>query len=120
MIKITNRWDSSKIILELKEETLYKADLGHTNLYRADLRNANLYGAKDYSENLFFGIELCKREHERFTQKEKAFIFEFTATEPCWSEIKKKFGRPALSVFKKLKDAGWCEYYDKYNKLVKE
>ncbi|MEE9117022.1 MAG: pentapeptide repeat-containing protein, partial [Calditrichia bacterium] len=97
-----------------------RADLSRANLSRANLSEANLSRAKNYSENNSFGIELCKRNHENFTQKEKCFIFEFIATTPCWSKIKTDFGKTALSVFKKLKDAGWGEYYDKFNQMLEE
>jgi hypothetical protein len=108
---------------DLRDADLCGADLCGADLCGADLRGADLRGAdlknvKNYSENNYFGIELCKRIHQKFTLKEKAFVFEFIATLPCWMEIKEKYGKTALSVFKKLKDAGWDEYYNKYKEMI--
>jgi hypothetical protein len=108
----------------LRGANLRDADLYDAYLRDANLRDANLRGARNYRDSLFFGIELCKRGYNKnnklFTIKEKAFIFEFIATLPCWEDIEKRFGKTALSIFKKLKKAGWDEYYDYYKEILNE
>lgn len=118
--------DENKTLIKLVEEN--KADLSEANLSGADLFGANLSGAdlfranlkeiENYTESHQIRIQLCARLHTKFTQKEKAFIFEFIAISPCWNSIKENYGKTALSVFKKFKDAGWGEYYDRYIEIL--
>lgn len=125
-MKLFSRHDSRKVVYEAdvktKKELVVEAVKGYANLRYADLQGADLRDIKNYSENHSVGIVLCVREYKKFTQKEKAFIFEFIATStgssPCWNKIKEDFGKTALSVFKKLKSVGWGEYYEEYKAMM--
>jgi len=95
------------------------ADLGGTHLRGAYLRGAYLRGAKNYSENPDFFQELVKgKQCKEFTEKEWSMIGRIVVHRICWGAIKNKFGKDMLTVFKKLSDDGFSEYFKKYKNVL--
>jgi len=93
--------------------------LGAT-LYFTNLDNTKLTGIKRYSEIYEIFFELCRRQPiKTFTLKESAIIGQLLLHRPCWDKIKKRYGKTALSIAKKLAKAGWDEYYKKYKEVLK-
>lgn len=90
------------------------ANLRGAYLRGANLRGANLEGAKSYYSSHDFCFELIRRQDVKFlTDKEWVLIGVLSVHRFCWETIKKKHGKVALSVAKKLKKIGYGEYYDK-------
>ncbi len=123
----------------LRGADLGGADLGGADLHGADLRGADLRGAylhdadlrgaylhdvdlrgiKEISESHAIFTELCRRQKvETFTQKEWSMIAIVSIHFICWDSIKKRFGKDMLTVFKKIKDAGWPDYLTKYKEVL--
>jgi len=134
-IKIVSRWDSSKIILSGKYESikdcleknkgaylrdayLRGADLRGADLRGADLWGADLGGAKEYKNSHDFFKEIIRRQKvETFTNPEWAIIGQIIVHSLCWDSIKKRYGKKVIPIFKKLSKAGFSEWFDKYKEL---
>jgi len=94
---------------------LSNADLSNADLSRANLTNADLIDIKGYSESHDIWIELIKRQHiKTFTEKEWSIIGQIWTHRLCWDSIKKRFGKKAMTIFKKLSKTGYNEYELKY------
>ena len=123
-IKIVSRYDSEKVLLAGKYESIKDcleknrgaylggADLYGANLSGAYLRGAYLRGAKNYYNSHDFAQELIRRNND-FTDKEWSFIGKLLTHRFCWEKIR-KHGKVAESVCKKLAKDGFSEYLDKY------
>jgi len=121
--------------VNLSHADLSKSDLTGANLFGADLTGVNLSGAtlyftnldatkltgiKRYSEIYEIFLELCRRQPiKTFTLKEWSIIGQLLLHRPCWDKIKRRHGKTALSIAKKLAEAGWDEYYRKYKEVLK-
>jgi len=109
----------------LSGSNLIGANLSGANLFQAylsfaSLDNTKLTGIKGYSEIYEIFFELCRRQSTKtFTSKEWMIIGQLSLHRPCWDEIKKRYGKTALSIAKKLAKAGWDEYYKKYKEMLK-
>ena len=105
---------------------LIGADLGGANLRDADLGGANLRDAdlvdiKNYSQNHSIFAELIRRQKaDIFTEAEWSAIAQINIYTLCWSSIQKRFANAIPHVFEILAQAGWREYLDHWNILVKE
>jgi len=98
----------------------YANDLFQADLSFAILDNTKLTGIKGYSDSHEIFFELCRRQPTgTFNLKELAIIGELSLHRPCWDVIKKRYGKTALSIAKKLAKAGWDEYYRKYKEVLK-
>ena len=143
-IKIVSRWDSEKVLLcgkyESMKECLEKnrganlvgadlggaylrgADLGGAYLRDANLRGANLRVAKNYVNSHDVWIEITRRQPvETFTEKEWSIIGVISVHRICWDAIQKRYGKDIIPIFQKCKDAGfgeWLEYYE--NKIIEQ
>ena len=116
------------------------ADLGGANLIGADLRDADLVGAdligaclrgtclrgaclrdiKNYSQSHSIFAELIHRQKaDIFTEAEWSAIAQIMIYDLCWSSIRKRFATAIPHVFEILAHAGWREYLDYWNELVK-
>jgi len=136
-IKIVSRWDSNKVLLVGKYESikdcleknrganlrgadLRGADLRGANLGGADLRGADLGGAdfrdvKNYLNSHDIWIEIIRRQPTKdFTDKEWSIIGQIITHKLCWDSIKKRYGKKIMPIFKKLSKLGfdeWEKYY---------
>lgn len=107
-IKIVSRWDSSKVLLCGKYESI--KDCLEKN-WGANLRGAYLGDAKNYSASHDFAFEIIRRQEiKTFTDKEWSVIGQITIHHFCWENIKKRYGKIALSICKKLTKAGFDEF----------
>ena len=83
------------------------------NLTSAYLRGADFTGAKGYVDSHDFIIELVRRQPRKtITSSEWEMIGELSIHRDCCGVIVKRFAKPALSLFKKIADAGWGEYLE--------
>jgi len=99
---------------------LRDADLGGADLRGAYLRGADLGGAKSYSGSHDFAIELIRRQPlKTFTEKQWAIIGQVYVHKLCWDTIKKRYGKKIIPIFKKLAKAGFDEYLERYQELLK-
>jgi len=104
----------------LSGANLFQANLSFTNLSFANLDNTKLTGIEGYSDSREIFLELCRRQLiGTFNLKELAIIGQLSPHHPCWDEIKRRYGKTALSIAKKLAKAGWDEYYKKYKEVLK-
>ena len=131
-IKIVSRWDSNKVLLVGKYESikdcleknrgaylrgayLEGADLRGANLGDADLRGADLWDAENYLNSHDIWIELISRQPIKdFTSTEWSIIGQIITHRLCWDSIKKRYGKKIMPVFKKLSKLGfdeWEKYY---------
>jgi len=91
------------------------AYLEGANLESANLGGANLGGAKNYITNHDFFIEILRRcDRDKLTQKEWMMAGLISIKRLCWGTIRNKFDKSALSLFKKLADLGFDEWYNYY------
>ena len=124
-IKIVSRWDSSKILICGKYESvkdcleknkgadLRGADLEGANLRGAYLEGADLIGAKNYSGSHDFAQEIIRRQNiDHFTDEEWSAIGKVLTHRLCWGEIKEI--KAAQSTFEKLSKAGFDEFEKKF------
>jgi len=139
-IKIVSRWDSSKVLLCGKYESIKDcleknrgANLGGANLGGADLRSANLGGAdlrsadlggaylrsaKNYLSSHDFFQEVIRRQPVKtFTQAEWASIAQIIIHKLCWDTIKNKHKTSAMRVFKKCSKVGFDEWEKHFKEL---
>jgi len=111
--------------VDLSGSNLTGANLSGVNLFQADLSfasldNTKLTGIKGYSEIYEIFLELCRRQPTgTFTSKEWMIIGQLSLHHPCWDEIKRRYGKTALPIARKLAKAGWDEYYKKYKEILK-
>ena len=131
-IKIVSRWDSNKVLLVGKYESIKDcleknryASLGGAYLEGADLRGADLRGAylggadlrgvKNYLNSRDIWIEIIRRQPTKdFTDKEWSIIGQIITHKLCWDSIKKRYGKKIMPIFKKLSKLGfdeWEKYY---------
>ena len=136
-IKIVSRWDSNKVLLVGKYESikdcleknrgaylrgaylegadLRGANLEDADLRGADLRRADLRGAENYLNSHDIWIELISRQPIKdFTSTEWSIIGQIITHRLCWDSIKKRYGKKIMPVFKKLSKLGfdeWEKYY---------
>ena len=106
---------------DLRGAYLRGADLIGADLGGADLRGADLIDIKNYSQNHSIFAELIHRQKAGiFTEAEWSAIAQIMIYTLCWSSIRKRFANAIPHVFEILAQAGWREYLDHWNKLVKE
>ena len=131
-IKIVSRWDSNKVLLVGKYESIKDcleknrgAYLRGAYLEGADLRGASLRGAylrgadfrdvKNYLNSHDIWIEIIRRQPTKdFTDKEWSIIGQIITHKLCWDSIKKRYGKKIMPIFKKLSKLGfdeWEKYY---------
>jgi len=121
-IKIVSRWDSNKVLLVGKYESIKDcleknrgAYLRGAYLEGADLRGADLRGVKNYLNSHDIWIEIIRRQPTKdFTDKEWSIIGQIITHKLCWDSIKKRYGKKIMPIFKKLSKLGfdeWEKYY---------
>ena len=121
-IKIVSRWDSNKVLLVGKYESIKDcleknrgAYLRGAYLRGADLRGADLRGVKNYLNSHDIWIEIIRRQPTKdFTDKEWSIIGQIITHKLCWDSIKKRYGKKIMPIFKKLSKLGfdeWEKYY---------
>ena len=131
-VEIKNRWND-KIILcgeyENIKDCLRKnrgadlggADLGGADLRGADLGGAYLRGAENYSESHDFFMQIVDRQKiDYFTIEQWSIIGKICIKKLCWDTIKSKFGKKAITIFKKMTKVGFNEWEERYKALIKE
>jgi len=105
---------------DLRGADLEGADLTGADLRVADLRVAYLTGAKEYVNSHAFFKEIIRRQSiKTFTSKEWMIIGQIIVHFLCWDTIKNKYSKSALTMFNKLKKAGFGEWAEKYKELLK-
>jgi len=98
---------------DLRGADLRGADFTGADFRGAYLRGADFTGAKGYVDSHDFIIELVRRQPRKtITSSEWEMIGELSIQRDCWDVIVKRFAKPALSLFKKIADAGWGEYLE--------
>jgi len=140
-IKIVSRWDSKKVLLcgkyesikdclerntdaYLRDAYLRDANLTGANLTGADLTGANLRDvdlrdAKEYQNSHDFWAEIVKRQPiKTFTDKEWSIIGQIIIHRICWDSIKKRYGKKAMPIFKKLSKSGFGEFEKSYKEVL--
>jgi hypothetical protein len=111
-IKIVSCWNSSKVLLCGEYDSI--KDCLEKNR-EANLREAYLREAKNYSEHHdFFQEVIRQQEVETFTANEWVCIGQICIHSLCWGSIKKRFGKTAMGVFKKLSKVGFDEWEKVY------
>jgi len=106
---------------DLYGANLSGADLTGADLYRADLTGADLSGAVEYVNSHDIFQEVVRRQKvEIITESEWVFVGQITLHRFCWDTIKNQFAGPAMSLFKKLADAGFGEWLEHFEKITKE
>ena len=124
-IKIVSRWDSSKVLLCGKYESIKDcleknrgANLGGADLRSADLGGAYLRSAKNYLSSHDFFQEVIRRQPVKtFTQAEWASIAQIIIHKLCWDTIKNKHKTSAMRVFKKCSKVGFDEWEKHFKEL---
>ena len=96
-----------------------KADLGGANLRGAYLRDADLRGAEGYVNSHAFFAETVLRNHAIFSDAEWSTIGQIVVLTICWDVIKNWHKETAISVFDKLKTAGFGEWADYFSEYIK-
>ena len=106
-----------------------KADLGGANLRGAYLRGADLWGAflmdadlrgaEGYVNSHAFFAETVRRNHAIFSDAEWSTIGQIVVLTICWDVIKNRHKETAISVFDKLKTAGFGEWADYFSEYIK-
>ena len=61
-----------------------------------------------------------KQKADIFTEAEWSAIAQIMIYTLCWGSIRKRFANAIPHVFEILAHAGWREYLDHWNKLVKK
>ncbi|MCK9324175.1 MAG: pentapeptide repeat-containing protein [Bacteroidales bacterium] len=128
-LRDANLWGADLRDANLRDANLQGADLRDANLRGAYLRGANLRdanlqgaylgGAKNYSEkHEVFQEAVRTQKVETFTEKEWACIGLICIHRLCWDSIKKRFGKTAMKVFKKLGKVGFDEWEKKYKEVL--
>ncbi len=103
---------------DLRGADLEGANLRGAYLRGADLRGADLRGAKEYkASHSFFQEVIRKQKIDTFTNPEWAIIAQIIIHTLCWDSIKKRYGRKAMGIFKKLSKAGFDEWEKHYKTL---
>ena len=122
---IGGKYNSIKECLEknrgayLSGAYLSRADLYGASLRGANLRGADLGGVKNYSEQHGIFQEVIRQQSLKlFTEKEWACIGQICVHKICWNGIKKRWGNTAMRVFKKLSEAGFIEWEEKYKGII--
>jgi hypothetical protein len=96
---------------DLSRAYLYRADLYRADLYGANLYGAYLSGAKNYVNSHDLVQEIVRRQSiKTFSEKEWMVLGQVFVHRLCWDTIKKKHGKIALSICKKLAKVGFDEY----------
>jgi len=86
------------------------------NFRYSDLRNSDLRNSKNYSENHDIFQEIVRSQKaEIFTSREWECIAYICIHRICWDSIQKRFSAAAGRVFRKLADAGFGEFLERYN-----
>jgi len=127
-IKIVSRWDSNKVLLCGKYESIKEcleknrgtdlrdADLRGANLGGAYLGCAYLRGAKNYYDSHDFAQEIIRRQEIKyFTNKEWFFIGKLLTHRFRWKQIRKY--KIAKNVCKKIAKAGFNEFLKKFKEI---
>ena len=88
-----------------------------SDLRYSDLRYSDLRGSKNYSENHDIFQEIIRsRKEATFTSREWECIAYICIHRICWDSIQKRFSAAAGRVFRKLADAGYGEFLERYKK----
>jgi len=109
---------------DLSSADLSNADLSNANLRgaylsSANLSNADLRGAKGYYNSHDFWAEVIRRQSlKTFTEKEWSIIGQIIIHRLCWDSIKKRYGKKAMGMFKKLTKGGFREFEEKYKEVL--
>ena len=135
-IKIVSRYDSSKVLLCGKYESIKDcleknrdANLSDANLLGTNLSGANLLGtylsrtdlsgAENYLDSHDFFIEIVRRQQiKTFTNNEWLMIGQITIHRLCWDSIKKRYDKKIMPVFKKLSKVKFDEWEKHYKELI--
>ena len=121
LIEIRNRWDNKVIICGEHEsiKDCLEKNRG-ANLEGAYLRGAYLRGAKNYFSSHDFWLEIIRRQElKTFTEKEWAIIGQIFCHRLCWDSIKKRYGKKAMPIFKKLAKIKFDEWEIRYKEVIK-
>jgi hypothetical protein len=104
---------------DLRGANLGGADLEGAYLEGANLRGAYLEGVKNYSESHEVFQEIIRQQKcDTFTNSDWAIIGRIIVHRLCWDTIKNKFGKTAMTVFKKLSACGYSEWEERYKELL--
>ena len=130
-IEIKNRWNGKIILVgryenikecleKNRDSDLSDSDLSDSDLRDSDLSGSDLSGSKGYLNSHEFFREIVRRQKvDAFTQKEWSMIGRIIVHTLCWDTIKKRFGKSAMGIFKKLKKSGFGEWFTKYSEILK-
>jgi len=84
------------------------------------LTDAYLRGAKEYQNSHDFFQEIVRRQElETFTDKEWAIIGQIIVHRLCWENIKKRYDKKVMPIFKKLTKVGFDEWEKEYKGILK-
>ena len=115
-IKIVSRYDSSKVLLCGKYESIKDCLEKNRGAY---LRGADLRGAENYLNSHDFFIEVVRRQPiKTFTNNEWAMIGQITIHRLCWDSIKKRYNKKIMPVFKKLSKVRFDEWEKHYKEPI--
>jgi len=104
---------------EKNKADLRGADLRGAYLGGADLGGADLGGAEGYVNSHSFFAETVRRNHAIFSDAEWSTIGQIVVLTICWDVIKNRHKETAISVFDKLKTAGFGEWADYFSEHIK-
>ena len=105
---------------DLSGAYLRGVDLSGAYLEGADLEGADLEGAENYSESHDFFMQIIDRQKtDYFTVEQWSIIGKICIKRICWNTIKSKFGKKAMTIFKKMTKAGFNEWEERYTSILK-
>ena len=101
---------------DFRYSNLHGVNFRNSDLRNSDLRNSNFRNSKNYSENHDIFQEIVRSQKaEIFTSREWECIAYICIHRICWDSIQKRFSAAAGRVFRKLADAGFGEFLERYN-----
>ena len=101
---------------DFRNSNLHGVNFCYSDLRNSDLRNSNFRNSKNYSENHDIFQEIVRSQKaEIFTSREWECIAYICIHRICWDSIQKRFSAAAGRVFRKLADAGFGEFLERYN-----
>ena len=109
----------------LRGAYLWGANLEGANLEGANLGGANLWGAYlEGAKNYYMSHDICfelirRQDIKTFTPREWVIIGQVATHRFCWEELKKRYGKKLMPIFKKLSKAGFDEYQKRYEKVLR-
>jgi hypothetical protein len=112
---------SGEVIAQGEGNIRVLAEENKTNLWGADLEGADLEGVKNYSESHEVFQEIIRQQKcDTFTNSDWAIVGQIIVHRLCWDTIKNKFGKKAMTVFKKLSACGYREWEEVYKELLED